>query len=141
VYAAGYGLGRFWIEGLRIDAADEIGPFRWNQWVALAALVAGVGYLIATWPLGTRAVPARAAADDVTVTDDGAVTDDVAVTDDDGDDGDDGDDLDGDGGIDEGLGGDERAPDVTGEPPSPSRTGADDPGAESGPGGHPSPSS
>jgi prolipoprotein diacylglyceryl transferase len=129
VYAAGYGLGRFWIEGLRIDAADEIGPFRWNQWVALAALVAGVGYLIATWPLGSSAVPVSAAADDVAVTDDGAVTDDDGL--------DAGDGLDG-----EGLGGDEGDdPEVTDEHPSPSRTGADDPGAESGPGGHPSPSS
>ena len=38
-----YGVGRFWIEGLRVDPADEIGPFRWNQWVALAAIVVGVG--------------------------------------------------------------------------------------------------
>jgi prolipoprotein diacylglyceryl transferase len=43
LYIAMYGVGRFWIEGLRVDPADEIGPFRWNQWVSLAAIVVGVG--------------------------------------------------------------------------------------------------
>ena len=55
VYIAGYGLGRFWIEGLRIDRADELAGLRWNQWVALAAVVGGVIYLVLTrgrndWP-------------------------------------------------------------------------------------------
>ncbi len=49
MYLIGYGLGRFWVEGLRIDPADEIGPFRWNQWVALAAVVAGL-VILAVWP-------------------------------------------------------------------------------------------
>ena len=39
----GYGVGRFWVEGLRIDEADELGPLRWNQWVALALIVGGGG--------------------------------------------------------------------------------------------------
>jgi len=47
LYVACYGIGRFWIEGLRVDPADEIGPFRWNQWVALAALVVGAGVFFA----------------------------------------------------------------------------------------------
>jgi hypothetical protein len=42
MYVIGYGIGRFWIEGLRIDAADELGGLRWNQWMALAAVVGGV---------------------------------------------------------------------------------------------------
>jgi prolipoprotein diacylglyceryl transferase len=42
LYIAMYGVGRFWIEGLRVDPADELGPFRWNQWVALAAIVVGL---------------------------------------------------------------------------------------------------
>ncbi len=47
LYIAMYGVGRFWVEGLRVDPADEIGPFRWNQWVALAAIAVGVGaYLV-----------------------------------------------------------------------------------------------
>lgn len=47
VYVAGYGVGRFWIEGLRIDPAGHVGGLRWNQWVALAAVVGGVGFLVA----------------------------------------------------------------------------------------------
>jgi prolipoprotein diacylglyceryl transferase len=53
-YVMGYGLGRFWVEGLRIDPADELGGLRWNQWVALAGIVGGAGYLVFTrgrrWP-------------------------------------------------------------------------------------------
>ncbi len=48
VYVLGYGIGRFWVEGLRIDEAPEIGPFRWNQWVSIALIVAGAGYLLLT---------------------------------------------------------------------------------------------
>lgn len=42
LYVAMYGVGRFWIEGLRVDPADDLGPFRWNQWVALAAIAVGL---------------------------------------------------------------------------------------------------
>jgi prolipoprotein diacylglyceryl transferase len=49
MYLIGYGIGRFWVEGLRIDAADELGGLRWNQWVALAAVVGGFAAL-ALWP-------------------------------------------------------------------------------------------
>jgi prolipoprotein diacylglyceryl transferase len=48
VYVMGYGIGRFWVEGLRIDEADELGPWRWNQWVALALIVGGGAYLLLT---------------------------------------------------------------------------------------------
>jgi prolipoprotein diacylglyceryl transferase len=55
-YLIGYGTGRFWIEALRIDpteASDVLG-MRWNQWVALAAVVAGAIWLLRTkgqkWP-------------------------------------------------------------------------------------------
>ena len=41
MYIMGYGAGRFWVEGLRIDPADEIAGLRWNQWVSLAAVVGG----------------------------------------------------------------------------------------------------
>lgn len=47
LYVAMYGVGRFWIEGLRVDPADELGPFRWNQWVALAAIVVGLAAFFA----------------------------------------------------------------------------------------------
>jgi prolipoprotein diacylglyceryl transferase len=46
MYVIGYGIGRFWVEGLRIDRADEIAGLRWNQWMALAAVVGG-GILLA----------------------------------------------------------------------------------------------
>ena len=60
VYVAGYGVGRFWIEGLRIDPANEIGPFRWNQWVAIACVVGGVGFLDLPGPEpGARRAPSR----------------------------------------------------------------------------------
>jgi prolipoprotein diacylglyceryl transferase len=49
VYLIGYGLGRFWIEGLRIDPSHEVAGLRWNQWVALAAIAGGTIYLLATW--------------------------------------------------------------------------------------------
>jgi len=48
VYLIGYGTGRVWIEGLRIDPANSAGGLRLNQWVALAAIAAGAIYLIAT---------------------------------------------------------------------------------------------
>jgi len=47
MYVMGYGLGRFWVEGLRIDPADEIAGLRLNQWVALAAVV--VGGVVLAW--------------------------------------------------------------------------------------------
>jgi prolipoprotein diacylglyceryl transferase len=56
VYLMGYGAGRFWIEGLRIDPteASDVAGLRWNQWVALAAVVAGAVWLARTrgsrWP-------------------------------------------------------------------------------------------
>jgi len=56
VYLIGYGTGRFWIEGLRIDHtnASDVFGMRWNQWMALAAVIGGAIYLIVTrgqkWP-------------------------------------------------------------------------------------------
>ncbi len=46
MYLVGYGVGRFWVEGLRIDAADEFGPFRFNQWVAIVVAVLAALYLV-----------------------------------------------------------------------------------------------
>ena len=42
LYLAFYGVGRFWVEGLRVDPADDVGPFRWKQWVALGSVVVGL---------------------------------------------------------------------------------------------------
>ncbi len=41
MYIIGYGIGRFWVEGLRIDRADHVAGLRWNQWVAVMAIVGG----------------------------------------------------------------------------------------------------
>ena len=95
LYIAFYGIGRFWIEGLRVDPADELGPFRWNQWVALAAVVVGTGLFFA---LRNRPDPepdpdrGDLLADDLDVDDEGLDVDEAG--DDDGDDDDDVDELD-----------------------------------------------
>ncbi len=99
VYVMGYGVGRYWIEGLRIDAVQlsDVAGLRWNQWVALAAIVGGGLYLVATrgrrWP-----EPEPDVTDDEAVTDPDAVPDDDAIADApavaDADDADDADDLD-----------------------------------------------
>ena len=57
LYVMGYGIGRVWVEGLRIDPADEIGGLRLNQWVALLAVVGGAGYL--AWLHHTGAISRR----------------------------------------------------------------------------------
>ncbi|MET0663639.1 MAG: prolipoprotein diacylglyceryl transferase [Ilumatobacteraceae bacterium] len=46
MYFMGYGLGRFWVEGLRIDEADHVGGLRFNQWVALTMIVGGAAALV-----------------------------------------------------------------------------------------------
>ena len=55
LYVSGYGLGRLWIEGLRIDDALVIGGLRWNQWVAVAAILGGLIYLAVTSSSGDSA--------------------------------------------------------------------------------------
>lgn len=45
VYTIGYGIGRFWIEGLRVDPTKEGGGLRLNQWMAIALIVGGLTYL------------------------------------------------------------------------------------------------
>jgi len=45
LYVAGYALGRFWVEGLRIDDAASWLGLRLNQYVALLALAGALTYL------------------------------------------------------------------------------------------------
>ncbi len=45
VYVVGYGLGRLWVESLRIDTATEILGFRVNTWISLVAIVGGLLWL------------------------------------------------------------------------------------------------
>jgi prolipoprotein diacylglyceryl transferase len=46
LYCIGYGVGRFWIEGLRIDPAKEGGGLRLNQWTAIVLVVGGLAYFL-----------------------------------------------------------------------------------------------
>ena len=46
IYCIGYGIGRFWIEGLRVDPAKEGGGLRLNQWTAIVLVVGGLAYLV-----------------------------------------------------------------------------------------------
>ena len=46
MYVIGYGIGRFWVEGLRIDEADQVAGLRFNQWVALTMIVGGAAALV-----------------------------------------------------------------------------------------------
>jgi phosphatidylglycerol:prolipoprotein diacylglycerol transferase len=45
LYVAGYGLGRFWIEGLRTDSL-MIGPLKVSQVVAVICVLLAVGVII-----------------------------------------------------------------------------------------------
>ena len=45
-YVLLYCIGRFFIEGLRIDAAPELLGLRWNEWVSIAVALGAVVYLI-----------------------------------------------------------------------------------------------
>ena len=49
IYVAGYAVGRFWVEGLRIDPANSGGGWRLNQWTAVVALAGAVGFLVIDW--------------------------------------------------------------------------------------------
>ena len=44
-YTLGYGIGRWWIEALRIDAAKEAGGWRLNQWMAFVLIVGSLAFL------------------------------------------------------------------------------------------------
>lgn len=45
-YVIGYGIGRFWVEGLRIDPAKEGGGLRLNQWMAIVLMIGGAVFLV-----------------------------------------------------------------------------------------------
>lgn len=46
LYIAIYSVGRFWIEGLRIDPSDAVLGIRTNQWSAVVGLLLGVALII-----------------------------------------------------------------------------------------------
>ncbi len=47
-YLLGYGVGRLWLETIRIDAANEILGLRVNIWMSLALIVGGL--VVIAWP-------------------------------------------------------------------------------------------
>ena len=49
MYIVGYAIGRFWVEGLRIDPAHTTGGLRLNQWMALITGAAALLYLALDW--------------------------------------------------------------------------------------------
>jgi prolipoprotein diacylglyceryl transferase len=46
LYVAGYTVGRFWIEALRIDEANHFLGMRLNNWVSLLVLAGAIAYLL-----------------------------------------------------------------------------------------------
>ena len=48
VYLIGYGIGRWWVESLRIDPANEIAGLRVNIWMSLALIIGGI--VVTFWP-------------------------------------------------------------------------------------------
>jgi prolipoprotein diacylglyceryltransferase len=59
VYVMGYAFGRFWIEQLRIDPANEIGGWRVNEVVSLVLFV-GAGIALVLGLLHDRGRPREA---------------------------------------------------------------------------------
>lgn len=51
LYVAGYTVGRFWIEGMRVDAAHHILGLRLNQWTSIVLFVAALVYF---WYAGRK---------------------------------------------------------------------------------------
>ena len=63
LWVFGYGLGRLWVEALRVDQASLIIGVRVNTWMALAAIVVGAGV---TWTGRATRSPADAGNDGIT---------------------------------------------------------------------------
>ena len=63
LWVFGYGLGRLWVEALRVDQASLIVGVRVNTWMALVAIVAGA---VVTWTGRTTKSPTGAGSDGAT---------------------------------------------------------------------------
>ena len=81
VYVLGYSIGRFWVEGLRIDPANSGGGWRLNQWTAVVFFVLSAGYLVVDWARHRNdpSVEDAPAVDDDSPVDDDSSVDDTPV--------------------------------------------------------------
>ena len=64
LYAMLYTSGRVWIEALRIDTANHIGPFRLNVWTSIAVFVLAATYFVATRKRSRSVEPVDEASDE-----------------------------------------------------------------------------
>ena len=64
LWVFGYGLGRLWVEALRVDQASLIVGVRVNTWMALVAIAVGA---VVTWIGRTAKSPASAGSDGATI--------------------------------------------------------------------------
>ena len=46
LYVAAYCVGRFWIEGLRVDAAQQVLGLRLNEWTSMVVFLGALAYLL-----------------------------------------------------------------------------------------------
>ena len=46
IYVGGYGLGRLWVESMRVDPATQLFGVRVNIWVSLVLIVFGIGWFL-----------------------------------------------------------------------------------------------
>jgi prolipoprotein diacylglyceryl transferase len=61
LYVAAYTVGRFWIEALRVDPANEVLGMRLNNWVSLLVLGGAVAYIV----VSARRRPGRETPDEL----------------------------------------------------------------------------
>lgn len=81
IYVVGYAIGRFWVEGLRIDPANSGGGWRLNQWTALVAGLGAAAYLAIDAVRHRGVVPAEEGTELGSSDDDGEEGDEYVSTD------------------------------------------------------------
>lgn len=58
VYVAGYALGRFFVERLRVDFAHSIAGLRVNEWISVIAFITAIGFVMTGRRTSDTEVPA-----------------------------------------------------------------------------------